>query len=148
LEIYARQFYEAATSTTGIGVLKCSLAYLLASLATFVPAISGLLGHNDGKHMVATTCVYFHPARSVGSMFEAILLAMIAFGYTAFISFTSMAVSVFFGNHNLLVVGHAVVLIVFCGGGLGLIGYTKQKLGNPLVNVVSTFVKWRFANKS
>jgi hypothetical protein len=130
--------YDAVTSRTGRGVLKCSVAYLLASLATFVPAISQLLGKSDGKHMVATTCVYFHPARSAGSMFEATLLAMVAFAYTAFISFTSMGVSVLFGRNDLLSVGHIVVLIVFCGGGLGLIGWTKQKLGNPLVNVVST----------
>lgn len=32
-------------------------------------------------------------------------------------------------------VGHAVVLTVFCGGGLGFIGWTKQRFGDPLVNV-------------
>lgn len=68
-------------------------------------------------------------------MIEAILLAFAAFLYAAFISFTSMAVSVFFGRQHLLVVGHVIVLIAFCGGGLGLVGWTKQKLGNPLVNV-------------
>lgn len=68
-------------------------------------------------------------------MIEAILLAFAAFLYAAFISFTSMAVSVFFGRQHLLVIGHVIVLIVFCGGGLGLVGWTKQKLGNPLVNV-------------
>lgn len=68
-------------------------------------------------------------------MVEAILLAFAAFLYAAFISFTSMAVSVFFGRQDLLYVGHTIVLIVFCGGGLGLVGWTKQKLGNPLVNV-------------
>lgn len=131
----ARQAYKFATSPTGINILKCSLAYILGSLATFVPAISGLLGRNDGKHMVATVTVYFHPARSAGSMVEAILIAFAAFLYAAFISFTSMAVSVFFGRQDLLLIGHVIVLIVFCGGGLGLVGWTKQKLGNPLVNV-------------
>ena len=46
--------YRLATSPTGVSILKCSLAYILGSLATFVPPISGLLGRNDGKHMVAT----------------------------------------------------------------------------------------------
>lgn len=130
-----RETYKFITSPTGINILKCSLAYILGSLATFVPAIAGLLGRNDGKHMVATVTVYFHPARSVGSMIEAILLAFAAFLYAAFISFTSMAVSVFFGRQHLLLIGHVIVLIVFCGGGLGLVGWTKQKLGSPLVNV-------------
>ncbi len=130
-----REAYAYATSPTGVGILKCSLAYVLGSLATFVPLIAGLLGRNDGKHIVATVTVYFHPARSAGSMLEAVCLAFAAFLYAAFISFSSMAVSVFFGKRHMLIFGHTLVLIVFCGGGLGLVGWTKQKLGNPLVNV-------------
>ena len=131
-----KNVWDFVRSKTGQGVLKCSLAYLLGSMATFVPVISNFLGQQDGKHMVATITVYFHPARSQGSMFEAILLALLAFVYAAFISFTSMGVSVFFGRTlDLIVVGHIIVLIVFCGGGLGLVGWVKQRLGNPLVNV-------------
>jgi hypothetical protein len=68
-------------------------------------------------------------------MVEATMLALIAFAYAAFISFTSMAVMVFFRSHNLLSLGHIVVLTVFCGAGLGLVAWMKQKLGSPLVNV-------------
>ena len=125
-----------ANSKTGRGVFKCSVAYLLGSMATFIPAISNSLGQQDGKHMVATITVYFHPARSVGSMFEAMICATVAFIYAAFISFSSMAVSIFFGKTlNLIVLGHIVVLIVFCGAGMGFIGWIKQRLGNPLVNI-------------
>lgn len=100
-----------------------------------MPPISAFLGKNDGKHMVATVTVYFHPARSAGSMMEAILLAFAAFIYATVVSFTSMAVSILFGSHQLLIVGHVIVLIVFCGGALGFIGWLKQRLGNALVNV-------------
>lgn len=134
LQIWVRM-RQFLTSELGIGVLKCSLAYFLGSLATFIPAISAFLGHQDGKHMVATVTVYFHPARSKGSMFRALICALLAFLYAAFISITSMLVTVFFGDLNLLPVGHALVLIVFCGGGLGFVGWTKQRLGDPLVNV-------------
>ncbi|KAF2747172.1 hypothetical protein M011DRAFT_468061 [Sporormia fimetaria CBS 119925] len=136
--------YAFALSPTGISILKCSLAYVLGSLATFVPPIAGLLGKNDGKHMVATVTVYFHPARSAGSMAEAIVLAFGAILYAAVLSFTSMAVSSYFGHQHLLAVGHAIVLIVFCGGGLGLVGWTKQKLGNPLVNVACSLASLVF----
>ena len=86
--------------------------------------------------MVATITVYFHPARSRGSMFEAILLAILAFAYAVFICFTSMGVSILFGQTlDMIVLGHIIVLIVFCGGGLGLVGWVKQRLGNPLVNI-------------
>ena len=117
-------------------MLKCSIAYFLGSLATFVPAIAGLLGQQDGKHMVATITVYFHPARSQGSMFEAILCAAVAFIYAVLVCFSSMGVSIFFGRTlNLLWLGHVIVLIVFCGGGLGFVGWAKQHLGHPLVNI-------------
>ncbi|KAK3113572.1 hypothetical protein LTR53_009017 [Teratosphaeriaceae sp. CCFEE 6253] len=128
--------YTFVLSPTGLGILKCSLAYLLASLATLVPAISGAIGHaQDSKHMVATVTVWFHPARSIGSMHEATILAMIALCYSGLVSFTSMAVSMYFGNQDLLLVGHALVLILFIGGGLGFVAWVKQKLGHPLVNV-------------
>ena len=131
--LWTRQFLR---SELGIGVLKCSLAYLLGSLATFIPAISSFLGNQDGKHVVATVTVYFHPARSQGSMCKALICALLAFCYAAFVSLTSMCITVFFQDSlHLLPLGHALVLIVSCGGGLGFIGWTKQRLGDPLVNV-------------
>lgn len=123
-------------SETGLGVLKCSFAYVLGSLATFVLPMSSFLGQQDGKHMVATITVYFHPARSIGSMLEALVCAFSAFIYAAFVCVTSMAVSVLFTDTlNLMPLGHAIVLVVFIGGGLGFVGWVKQKLGDPLVNV-------------
>ena len=69
-------------------------------------------------------------------MFQALILAFAAWLYAAFISITSMAVSSFFADviHQ-IVLGHAIVLIVFCGGGLGAIGWWKQCRGDALVNV-------------
>ncbi|KKY26558.1 putative 60s ribosomal protein l19 [Diplodia seriata] len=131
----SRKAYSFATSPLGVNLLKCSIAYVLGSLATFVPVLSNFLGRNDGKHMVATITVYFHPARSAGSMMEAFMLATMAFLYATAISFSSMGVSMAFAEAHLLVLGHAIVLILFCGGGLGFIGWIKQRLGNPLVNV-------------
>ena len=128
-----KQAWIFANSKTGRGVFKCSIAYLLGSMATFVPVIAGLLGNQDGKHMVATITVYFHPARSKGSMLEAMICAVLAFAYAVFISFSSMGVSILFGRTlEMLVLGHIIILIVFCGGGLGFVGWIKQRLGDPL----------------
>jgi hypothetical protein len=86
--------------------------------------------------MVATITVYFHPARTIGSMLEALICAFSAFFYAAAVSVASMAVSYFFESKlDLLPVGHAIVLLVFCGGGLGFVGWVKQRLSQPLVNV-------------
>lgn len=144
LKTRANQAYTFAASPTGLSILKCSLAYVLGSTATFIGPIAGLLGKNDGKHMVATVTVYFHPARSAGSMAEAILVAYTAVVYAALLSFTSMAVSILFAKQDLLVVGHVIVLVLFCGGGLGLVGWTKQRLGNPLVNVACSLASLVF----
>ena len=135
LQIKAKDAWKFAKSSKGQGVLKCSLAYALGSLATFVPAIGSLIGKADSKHVVCTVTVYFSPARTIGSMHEGVVLALIAFCYAAFIAYTSMAVSMGFGARDLLQVGHAIVLVVFCGGGLGFIAWTKQHFGHPLVNV-------------
>ena len=131
-----KQAWIFANSKTGHGIFKCSIAYLVGSMATFVPVIAGVLGKQDGKHMVATITVYFHPARSKGSMIEAMICALLAFVYAAFISFSSMGVSILFGRTlDMLILGHVIILIVFCGGGLGFVGWIKQRLGHPLVNI-------------
>lgn len=139
---FVTRFYRARDATvnfwssaTGQGILRCSLAYLVGSLATFVPFVSHFLGKQDGKHVVATVTVYFHPSRTVGSMLEAVAIATVAFCYAAFIAFTSMGVSMLLGQRGLLVLGHAIVLVVFCAGGLGFIAWIKQRLGHPTVNV-------------
>jgi hypothetical protein len=126
-------------SPTGRGVLKCTLAYTLASLATFLSPLSNFLGKPDGKHVVATLTVYFHPARTAGSMIEAIMIAIVAVTYAEVVSVLSMATSVLFGSvlHQVLL-AHVLVLVVFIAGGFGVIGWVKQKLNNPLVNVGST----------
>lgn len=119
----------------GHGVFKCSLAYLLGTLLVFATPLSALLGTFDGKHLVANIVVWFHPARSVGSMHKATILALIAFTFATTFSFVGMAVSAFFAARGLIVLGHAFVLLVFCAGGLGAIAWVKQRFGDPLTNV-------------
>lgn len=126
-------------SRDGHQVLKCTLAYLLGSTATFWPLLSNFLGHRDGKHIVATLTVYFHPARTVGSMLEAILIAVIAVAYAELVCVLSMAAAIASRSSTGSVVpAHAIVLVVFVGGGLGLVGWVKQRMNQPLVNVAST----------
>ncbi|KIX94328.1 uncharacterized protein Z520_10038 [Fonsecaea multimorphosa CBS 102226] len=129
----AKQFM---LSDTGKGIFKCALAYFVGSLATFVPWLSELFGRQNSKHMVATITVYFHPARSLGSMLDALLLATSAFLYVAVVSLLSMTIAAFFADTvHLIEVGHAIVLVVFVGGGLGLVGWIKLRRNDPLVNI-------------
>ena len=126
-------------SPVGRGVLKCTLAYTLGSLATFWSPLSDFLGRPDGKHVVATLTVYFHPARSVGSMIEAVLIAIVAVTYAELVSVLSMCTSVLFGDvFDMVPLAHGLVVTVFIGGGFGLMGWVKQRMGNPLVDIGST----------
>ncbi|KAF8459390.1 Fusaric acid resistance protein-like-domain-containing protein [Terfezia claveryi] len=104
-------------------ITKCTIAYFLGSLATFVDPIAAMLGKSDGKHMVSylfrrVRHTYIQTARTQGSMFQAIMYAFVVLFYSTFIS---------------LPIGHAVILIVFCGGGLGFIGWVKQAMASPTV---------------
>ncbi|KAL6697120.1 Fusaric acid resistance protein-like domain-containing protein [Trichoderma pleuroticola] len=133
------RFVRWLDSPLGHGVLKCTLAYTIASLATFLTPLSDFLGTLDGKHVVATITVYFHPARSTGSMIEAVLIAVVAIAYAELVSILSMVVSVFVGSvMGLVTLAHVLVVILFIGGGFGFMGWVKQKMANPLVNVGST----------
>ncbi|KAI5926947.1 ribosomal protein L19 [Camillea tinctor] len=123
-------------SPKGQGTIKCSIAYLLASMGTFFHPAAKFLGPMDGKHIVATIVVYFHPARSAGSQMEAVVIAVTAVCYAMVIGVLSMAASVLFGDVlDMVEFSYAIVLIVFIGFGLGFVGWVKQKLNNPLVSV-------------
>ncbi|OLN85965.1 Uncharacterized protein C26F1.08c [Colletotrichum chlorophyti] len=135
----ALHFWDWMLSPAGKGVLKCTVAYLLASMATFLSPISAFLGKPDGKHVVATLTVYFHASRTWGSMVEAVAIATIAVLYAEVVSVLAMAFSVFVGGKlGLIPLSHVLILIFCIGGGMGFIGWVKQRLNNPLVNVGCT----------
>ncbi|KAI1808164.1 Fusaric acid resistance protein-like-domain-containing protein [Daldinia bambusicola] len=128
--------WEWMNSPMGRGTIKCSIAYLLASMGTFWRPAAKFLGPMDGKHIVATITVYFHPARSTGSQMEAVAIAVVAVCYAMFIGTLSMATSVLFGSVlDMVELSYILVLTIFIGGGLGFVGWVKQKLNNPLVSV-------------
>jgi hypothetical protein len=134
-----KEFWQWLQTPVAKGVIKASLAYLLGSMATFVPFIANFLGKQDGKHIVATVTVYFNPARSVGSMMEGALLGLAAFAYATFISIASMATSVFFETQvDQIEVAYVLVVVVFCGGGLGFVGWLKQRFNSPLTSVAAS----------
>jgi len=123
-------------SPKGRGTIKCSVAYLLASMGTFWHPAAQFLGPMDGKHIVATIVTYFHPARTAGSQIEAVAISIIAVCYAMAIGILSMATSVLFGDVlEAERLSYALILILYIGLGLGFVGWVKQKLNNPLVSV-------------
>ena len=105
-------------------------------MGTFLPPLANFLGHQDGKHLVATITVYFHPVRSAGSMAESALLGLGAFCYATFVGVSSMATAVYFERTwDLIQLAYAIIVIVFIGGGLGFVGWVKQRYSAPCLSV-------------
>ncbi len=74
-------------------------------------------------------------------MLDALILASSAFLYVAIVSFLSMTVAAFFADTvHLIEVGHAIVLVVFVGGGLGAVALVKLKRNDPLVNIACSLI--------
>ncbi|CAM1500669.1 Fc.00g098310.m01.CDS01 [Cosmosporella sp. VM-42] len=139
IKVSAIRAWRWLDTEEGHGVLKCTLAYLLGSMGTFFPPLSRTLGHRDGKHITATLTVYFHPARTVGSMLEAVVIAIIAVFYAEVVSLISMAISIVVrAQMGMTAVAHALILVFCIGAGLGFVGWVKQRLNTPLVNVGTT----------
>ncbi|QRW08040.1 fusaric acid resistance-like protein [Ceratobasidium sp. AG-Ba] len=81
-------------------VLKCSIAYTVGCLFTFVPSLSSWLtdivplgsqqGPSPTGHMVATITVYYNPAvspvKSIGGMIEADLFCLVGAAFASFAS--------------------------------------------------------------
>lgn len=104
-------------------------------MAVFISFFNPVLGSGDGKHLVANIIIWFHPARSGGSMDKGSLYASIAFVYGAAVCYACMGIVTFFRIHDALPVGHILVLIFGCCGGLGSIAWVKQRNTDLLVNV-------------
>ena len=114
-------------------VFKCALAYFIASLLVYSP-LRELYGVSENKHMAATVAVYFHPARTAGSMIESILFVFLSLAYSGFMAIMSMFVSRAFSAWNHKFLGYAIDLFVFCAFGLGTIAFMKQRVNKPTFN--------------
>jgi hypothetical protein len=115
-------------------VLKCSFAYILGCLFTFVPELNGLIGYNHvSSHLVATATVFFNPAKSLGGMVEA---ALYGWGYTLFalvICMGSMVSTDYFVDRNMSGIAHLISLGLWLTGSTFVIAFLKAHWNKPPV---------------
>ncbi|ODV67004.1 hypothetical protein HYPBUDRAFT_109294 [Hyphopichia burtonii NRRL Y-1933] len=116
-----------------ISVFKCSIAYLLASLGVYWTPFNNFLGKTDSKHVVATVAVYFHPARSKGSMHQTLIFVVISLLFSFIVSFGCRSLSTFWFNKGEDEVSYIIDLIL-SSIGLGLIAFMKQKVNKATFN--------------
>lgn len=128
-------------------VLKCSFAYMLGSLFTFVPAMNALIGYNHvSSHLVATATVFFNPAKSLGGMVEA---SLYGWGYTLFaliVCLGSMLTTDFFVDRNLFNVAHAISLGFWLAGSTFIVAFLKAHWNKPPVATGKLVVNIYFFN--
>ena len=115
-------------------VLKCSFAYFIGSLFTFIPALNTFIGNNRvSSHIVATATVFFNPAKSLGGMVEA---AAYGWGYVFFalaICLGSMISTDFFVDRNYYDIAHSISLFFWLAGATYVIAFFKAHWNKPPV---------------
>lgn len=129
-------------------ILKCSIAYLIASLFSFYDPLSDLLLYPfdltppfSGAHVVATIVTYYRPAATVGGMMEANHHAIWGLFWLTVIIVGSTLTSVLIPNR---LISHAIVLIVFVGFGYGSMAWVKLRspgivpIGSLFTPLIST----------
>lgn len=119
--------HELIQDETFQSVLKCGVAYLIASQGVYYAPFSAFLGDTDSKHVAATAAVYFHPARTKGSMHQLFLFVLASLSYTFILSLTCRAVSSYFFNIGRDEISYAIDLVT-SSVGLGMIAFMKQKI--------------------
>lgn len=126
-------------------VLKCAIAYFIASLFTFYQPLSdfigdlssygpGARGPSPSAHMVATVAVYFNPAKTVGAMIEADFFCLMGMVYSALVC------GVFVSLLWLLemIPGDKwpgdILAILWIGLSMSLVAWMKGWMANPSFN--------------
>ncbi|KAG2191988.1 hypothetical protein INT47_000780 [Mucor saturninus] len=118
-------------------VLKCSFAYMIGSLFTFVPTLNALCGTHIASHMAATVTVFFNPAKSVGGMVEAAGFGWLYTLAALTLSIASMYTTDFFLEHQMPTTAAVISLGVWLAGSTFVISYLKAKINTPSILTAS-----------
>ncbi|CAO3651153.1 unnamed protein product [Mucor fragilis] len=120
-------------------VLKCSFAYFLGSLFTFIPALNAFIGNNHtSSHLVATATVFFNPAKTLGGMVEA---AAYGWGYVLFavcVCLGSMITTDFFVDRDYYLVAHSISVFFWLAGATFIVSFLKAHWNKPPVATASS----------
>ncbi|GAA96006.1 hypothetical protein E5Q_02666 [Mixia osmundae IAM 14324] len=127
-------------------VLKCVVAYFLASLFTFIDPLAVLaaapfdIDRLDGMHMVATIATYYNPGKTAGGMIEANLFMLWATLFSLIVCVGSMATAVLLNDDDLEILSHALVLTFWLAGSMGLLAWTRVKVAKPTFGTACSMV--------
>ncbi|EIE87122.1 hypothetical protein RO3G_11833 [Rhizopus delemar RA 99-880] len=115
-------------------VLKCSFAYLLGSLFTFIPALNEMLGTARlSSHVIATVTVFFNPSKTIGGIIEAASYGILYTVCAMLVSFMSMWVAIYIRSHDYYVISCIVTLGFWLAGSTFILSFIKARYNKPAI---------------
>ncbi|KAK7001339.1 ArAE-2 domain-containing protein [Favolaschia claudopus] len=126
-------------------ILKCVIAYFIASLFTFSPYLSSFISDlttygdrerrpSPSGHMVATVMVYFNPAKTMGAMVEADLYCFMGLVYSAFVCLSSMSMFWWLERKPGWEWLADFLVIAWIGVGMSVVAWMKVYMASPSFN--------------
>ncbi|KAJ6456388.1 Fusaric acid resistance protein-like-domain-containing protein [Mycena sanguinolenta] len=126
-------------------IIKCAVAYFIASLFTFSPYLSSFIsdlttyGDRERRpapsgHMVATVMVYFNPAKTMGGMVEADLYCFVGLVYSAFVCLSSMSMFWWLETKPGWEWLADILVIVWIGVSMSVVAWMKVWMASPSFN--------------
>ncbi|CAE6416781.1 unnamed protein product [Rhizoctonia solani] len=122
-------------------VLKCSIAYTIGCLFTFVPALSNVLtdivplgtqqGPSPTGHMVATVAVYYNPAKTIGGMIEADMFCLVGAAFASIASLVATDSFWFFELQPGWEWLADILVLAWVGLAIALIAWSKLWVNKP-----------------
>lgn len=115
-------------------VLKCSFAYFLGSLFTFVPALNNMLKTARlSSHVIATVTVFFNPSKTVGGMVEAVGYGLIYTVCALLLSLLSMLIAIYLRSEYYYVTSCCVTLGFWLAGSTFVLSFIKAHYNKPSI---------------
>ncbi|KAK4517546.1 uncharacterized protein ATC70_000885 [Mucor velutinosus] len=115
-------------------VLKCSLAYLLGSLFTFMPILNSMLGTAKiSSHVIATVTVFFNPSKTVGGMVEAAGYGLLYTVCALLLSLMSMLIAIYLRSEDYYVTSCCVTLGFWLAGSTFVLSFIKAHYNKPAI---------------
>ncbi|KAI8355558.1 hypothetical protein BD560DRAFT_407182 [Blakeslea trispora] len=115
-------------------VLKCSIAYLLGSLFTFIPFFHNFLGSAKlSSHVIATVTVFFLPSKTVGGMVEAAGFGLFYTLCAIIVSLLSMLVAIYLRSEGYYVTSCCVTLGFWLAGSTFVLSFIKAYYNKPTI---------------
>ncbi|KAF7357929.1 ArAE-2 domain-containing protein [Mycena venus] len=126
-------------------IIKCAIAYFIASLFTFSPYLSSFISDlttygdrerrpSPSGHMVATVMVYFNPAKTRGGMVEADLYCLAGLIYSAFVCLASMSMFWWLETKPGWEWLADFLVIVWIGVSMSVVAWMKVWMASPSFN--------------